>query len=116
MEEMEEKIDAWKAELGGSRKKKNKVVYKTVEELVAENDLAHGKMQDKIVDMTGPGERVLNSMKEATQKTTTYNVDSHFPELRFNLLHIVDLHGLFCFCLCFSLIFSNFFYFFLGQI
>lgn len=97
-EEMEEKIEGWKAELageGGRKKKKKKTVYKTVEDLVAENEgRPAGRVQDKIVDMTGPGERVLTNFSElASSKTATYHLDSHFPELRYNLRHIADLHA-----------------------
>jgi len=82
----------WKSQVAGEKKsKKKKVVYKTVDELISENN----DIQSKIIDMTGPQEQVLSST-QVSQKII-YRSESHFPELRHNLRLLVDITGNFFF-------------------
>lgn len=96
--------NAWKAkeknndreETVGSRKpRKQKTIYKTAAEIIAEAEDGHMPLppsQQKVLDMTGPNIREISmSDIKRTDSPTLMEVTTRLPELRHNLRLIVDL-------------------------
>lgn len=99
--------NAWKAKeksndredtIGGSgsrKPRKQKTVYKTAAEIIAEAEDGHIPLppsQQKVLDLTGPNIREISmSDIKRTDSPTLMEVTTRLPELRHNLRLIVDL-------------------------
>lgn len=94
-----EKRDAWRKDGGGKGgARKSRTTYKTAEEIMRETSASGGAAAalaapaQKIIDMTGPQTRELQSMSEARVPTPTQaETTSRLPELRHNLHLLVDM-------------------------
>ncbi|KAJ3299916.1 hypothetical protein HK104_006067 [Borealophlyctis nickersoniae] len=89
------KSEAWKKGTPG-KKKRNKVAYKTADEIIAEQEdaplpvTADAGQSQKIIDMTGKEARVLSDLS-AISASQAIETTQHLPELRHNLRLIADL-------------------------
>ncbi|KAG1473028.1 hypothetical protein G6F56_001183 [Rhizopus delemar] len=78
--------EAWKTS-DKPKKRKNKTVYKTATEIIAE---AQGLPTQKVLDMTGRLSREIN-LSDIRETPTMVETTTRLPELRHNLRLIVDL-------------------------
>ncbi|KAK4510637.1 uncharacterized protein ATC70_005069 [Mucor velutinosus] len=93
--------NAWKSDVSPTtakeqqihRKRKPKTIYKTAAEILAETEQQYiPPLQQKIIDMTGPGVREINLADiKRTDSPTLMEVTTRLPELRHNLRLMVDL-------------------------
>ena len=94
--------NAWKAKEKTARQeptsrkpRKQKTIYKTAAEIIAETEEHHIPLpvaQQKVLDMTGPNIREISMADiKRTDSPTLMEVTTRLPELRHNLRLIVDL-------------------------
>ncbi|KAJ3394633.1 Tuftelin-interacting protein 11 [Lobulomyces angularis] len=82
------KHDGWK-----KSKKKIKKKYVSAADLIKEQEILEGEaLPQKIVDMTGKQAREVSHLSElSTSKQVVLNIQTRLPELKHNLLLIVDI-------------------------
>eukprot|EP00698_Gefionella_okellyi_P005790 TRINITY_DN15243_c0_g1_i1.p1 TRINITY_DN15243_c0_g1~~TRINITY_DN15243_c0_g1_i1.p1 ORF type:complete len:834 (-),score=217.77 TRINITY_DN15243_c0_g1_i1:33-2465(-) len=95
----EDEAPRWKKSAAANARSKR--VYKTVEELRAENDTkgVGATYADKIVDMTGPQARVVDSVTEALEQQAAAQASEaalvatsrSLPELQYNVKLLADM-------------------------